>query len=322
MTLVSALPIAKELAQVYDEIKQFSQLPDEPLNRIADVSMAMGGKHLRATLLLLTSKLYGPVSPQIIKIAALVELLHTATLIHDDVLDNAATRRGHPSMNKQWGSEIAILYGNYILCHVFVQMYDIQPHIVRYFSETLRDMCVGAILETTHHFDGGMTEELYLSIVDKKTAALFRTCCLLGPVLQNKDNISVEALSNFGLEAGMAFQIIDDILDITGTSSTLGKPAVNDISHGKLTLPIIYALNSATLEEKTPIFNSFAKHEISTETQAQLNGIIKKYQGVEHARNTAVSYMKRAKAILEAIPQSDVQQAMRDIADLFIQRVF
>lgn len=322
MTLSLSPPIATELAQVKEVIMQFSRLPDEPLNRIADASLAMGGKHLRATLLLLANKLYGPVSSQVIQTAALAEIIHTATLIHDDVFDNAMTRRGRPSINQQWGSEIALLYGDYLLCQVFISMYEIQPVFVKYFSETLRDMCIGEILETLHKYDVNMTEELYLSIIEKKTASLFNTCCSIGPILQKADNHAVLSMSKFGYEVGMAFQIIDDVLDITGTSSILGKPVVHDIGNGKLTLPFIHALRKATIEERTLISNAFANRIISKEIQDHINNMIERYQGLEYARNCAKIYLNRAKNILLTLPDSEVRQAMENTADIFLERCF
>ena len=322
MTLSLSLPIATEQAQVKEVIMQFSRLPDEPLNRIADASLAMGGKQLRATLLLLASKLYGPISSQVIQMAALAEIIHTATLIHDDVFDNAMTRRGRPSMNQQWGSEIALLYGDYLLCQVFISMYEIQPVFVKYFSETLRNMCVGEILETMHRYDINMTEDLYLSMIEKKTASLFSRCCSIGPILQGADKHHIQAMSRFGLEAGMAFQIMDDILDLTGISSILGKPVVHDIGNGKLTLPVIHALRSATVEERSFISNAFANRTLSKEIQERLNNMMERYKGLEHARNIAKVHLDRAKNILVTLPDNEIRQAMGNTVDIFLQRCF
>lgn len=322
MTLLFSFPVVKELAQVQDAILHFSKLSDEPLNKIADISMSLGGKHLRATLLLLAGKLYGPVSQKIIDMAALAELIHTATLIHDDVFDNAMMRRGQPSINNKFGSEIALLYGDYLLCQVFIQIYEIQPIFVKYFSETLRDMCIGEILETMHHFDGNMSEELYFSIIEKKTASLFKTCCSLGPIMQGASMKAVKALSSFGLEAGMAFQIVDDILDVTGNSSVLGKPAVNDINNGKITLPIIYSLNNATMEERSLILNSFSCQTISPEARKQFSYLIERYSGIERARETAKKHLERAKRILADLPKNEIRCAMEEVAELFVQRMF
>ena len=247
-----------EISHLIDEdLKRFNELFKQSLkSKVALVDLItryilkQKGKKVRPLLVLLSSKIAGGVSGRSYRGAILVELLHTATLVHDDVVDNAETRRSFPSINAVWKNKIAVLMGDYLLSRGLMQAVDGSDYdFLKVITNTVRRMSEGELLQTSKTRKLDNDEETYFRIISDKTASLLSTCCEVGARAATEDDEKIKAMRDFGENLGIAFQIRDDILDFVGTSSLLGKPLGGDIKEKKLTLPLIYALKNSPADE-------------------------------------------------------------------------
>ncbi|MGZ8765005.1 MAG: polyprenyl synthetase family protein [Acidimicrobiia bacterium] len=231
---------------------------DDPLLRdVASHLVEAGGKRLRPRLTLSTAYAAAPgggnapASPEAVTGATAVELVHLGSLYHDDVIDEAETRRGVPSVNARWSNIVAILAGDYLLAAASERAASLGADVAMLLANTIGDLCRGQVLELQHLFDAGRSEAAYLAAISGKTASLFATSCRIGGMVSDVSPATLTALTDFGQHLGMCFQIVDDVLDLTGTEEQLGKPAGNDLLEGVYTLPVIYALeHSAELGER------------------------------------------------------------------------
>ena len=244
--------VQSELQEVEREISVESVASVEALTTINRYLQIGGGKRLRPVLLLLTNRLFGPCTACARRLAAVVEMIHTATLVHDDVIDIAKTRRGRPSTNVVWGNHTSVLAGDWLYMQAFqVAVRERNFHILDVLISLTQMMVEGELLqlERLHRID--VTEADYMELVDRKSASLFSACASLGAVAAGAEESVESKLGEFAWNLGMAFQVVDDILDFTSTEKILGKPAGNDLREGKVTLPVIYALETASAR-RTP----------------------------------------------------------------------
>ncbi|MSO37667.1 MAG: polyprenyl synthetase family protein [Acidimicrobiia bacterium] len=239
-------PLAADLERVEVCLRESARSQDPLLSDIASHLILAGGKRLRPALTLCAAYAttgVSPVSDDVITGAVAVELVHLGSLYHDDVIDEAQTRRGVPSVNARWSNIVAILAGDYLLARASELAASLGAQVAALLAATIGELCRGQVLELAHLFDVDRSEEIYFSAIDGKTASLFGTACRIGGMVSNADDATLDALTNFGKRVGTCFQIVDDVLDVTGDEATLGKPAGNDLEEGIYTLPVIYAID-------------------------------------------------------------------------------
>jgi heptaprenyl diphosphate synthase len=252
MGLVESLelvPLAVDLERVEARLQDAVRADDRFLGDVAAHLLSAGGKRIRPVLTLCAAyAIQGAESVEVEAVtgACSVELVHLGSLYHDDVIDEAETRRGVPSVNARWSNIVAILAGDYLLAQASLLAASLGADVASLLAATIGELCRGQVLELQHLFDADRSEEAYLSAIEGKTASLMATACRVGGMVSDVKAPTLDALTQFGHHLGMCFQIVDDVLDITGTEAQLGKPAGNDVHEGVYTLPVIYALASST----------------------------------------------------------------------------
>src|SRR6195256_3537651 len=243
--------IQNEMEQVEKKITVESVASVDAVTAIGQYLQSAGGKRLRPALLLLSAKLVGNGGPSAIQLGAVVELIHAATLVHDDVIDVAQTRRGRPSANVQWGNHTCVLAGDWLYMQAFqVALRERNFHILDLLISLTQMMVEGELIQLDRIGRIGITEADCMELADRKTACLFSACAKLGAVAGGADTPTEEKLGEFAWNLGMAFQLIDDMLDFTSREQTLGKPVGGDLKEGKVTLPLVYALENASPAER------------------------------------------------------------------------
>jgi heptaprenyl diphosphate synthase len=246
---VGLAPLAGDLARVEERLSNAVLAEDRFLGEVAGHLLSAGGKRLRPTLVLCASYAArgdGAASADVVTGGAAVELVHLGSLYHDDVIDEAATRRGVPSVNARWSNIVAILAGDYLLAQASSLAASLGADVAGLLASTIGELCRGQVLELQHLFDVERSEESYLSAISGKTAALMATACRVGAMVSGVSADTLDAMTPFGHHLGMCFQVVDDVLDVTGTEAELGKPAGNDVHEGVYTLPVIHALSSSS----------------------------------------------------------------------------
>lgn len=309
------------------ELKKFEELFSAQMrSRVGLVELIVRyilkqkSKKIRPTLVLLSAKTLGEVNERTYRGAILVELLHTATLIHDDVVDNSDTRRGLPSINSIWKNKIAVLMGDYLLARgLQIAVDNDELNFLKVITNTVRRMSEGELLQIQKTRKLNNDIETYLKIISDKTASLISTCTIIGAMSITSDNSVLEDFRLFGEYLGIAFQIKDDILDFEGTSSIMGKPTGNDLREKKLTLPLIYALNQAEKSEVRGIKNKI-RGKLSNKDIEFILQFVNQYSGIEYARRKAREYANKALAILEKYPNSDSKTALANLVEFILER--
>jgi len=240
--------LAGDLARVEESLHEAVTTPDRFLAEVASHLIGAGGKRIRPTLTLCTAYAVadneGPVSADAVTGAVAIELVHQGSLYHDDVIDEAETRRGVPSVNARWSNIVAILAGDFLLARASALAARLGGEVAEILATTIAELCRGQVLELQHLFDVDRSEEGYCSAIEGKTAALFGTSCRVGGMVSGVAEPTLDALTRYGFHVGMCFQIVDDVLDITGTDASLGKPAGQDLVEGVYTLPVIHAISA------------------------------------------------------------------------------
>ncbi|MHC4196837.1 MAG: polyprenyl synthetase family protein [Planctomycetota bacterium] len=278
------------------------------------------GKRFRPAVLLLSGKACGKVVPQHIDLAVVAELIHIATLIHDDIIDDATMRRHVESVNMKWGREISILLGDYIWSRGFTILASMDSQIATYImSQTVNIMCEGELIQLLRRYDLNLTEEEYLDILERKTAKLFATSCRLGAMFAGANRKMQEAVTGYGMKVGMAFQIVDDCLDIIGSEEEMGKSLTSDIKKGKLTLPIIHLAGNLPEARRESTCNWIFQN-FSEQTRGEVLELLTEHDAVEYSMNRARKYVEDAKEDIAPLPESESKTAMLDLADSVISR--
>ncbi len=291
------------------------------INELCDRVRPQGGKMLRPALLLLAGKAAGELSSAHHTLAAVVEMVHVATLLHDDVLDGADERRRRPSVSVTSGNVAAVLLGDYLVSHAFRLCSALDsPYATRRIAATTNTVCEGELLQNYHRGNDRLSEPEYLDIIRRKTAALTATSCELGGHYAGADRSLVQAVRAYGLSAGVAFQIIDDVLDLVGDRQRVGKTLGLDLALGKLTLPTIHCLDSAS-----PATASALRAALTGKTPydgRRLREWLDEAGSVEYAISVAAGYIDDALRQLEPIPPSDAKTSLVALAELIVQRQF
>ena len=318
--------VRRDLLQVEEELERQSRSNVQILSHLNRYLLSSGGKRLRPALLLLAAKVFGEaLDHSIISMAAVMEMLHTATLVHDDIIDGAAIRRGKKTVAQQWGNDIAVLLGDWLYMTAFeTSLQQRNLEVLDVLTEATRKMTEGELLQLPLVGDLRITEEQHFEIVQRKTGFLFSASCRLGGVLRGASAVEKAALEDYGMNLGIAFQLTDDLLDFTSDAKKLGKPVLSDLREGKVTLPLIRLLDQYPKYEALVIE---AMNEMGAETGEEneeaankVLAILREYGQLEIARDEAMNYAARAQEALESLPDNQYRQALYDIAQFVVER--
>jgi octaprenyl-diphosphate synthase len=272
-------------------------------------------------LVLLASKLFGGGGESAIRLGAVVEMIHTGTLVHDDVIDDARTRRGQPSTNIKWGNHTSVLAGDWLYMQAFqIAIGQRNLHLLDLLIAVTQSMVEGELLQLQRIGSIDVSEAEYMDLVDRKTAGLFSTCARLGAAVGGADSAAEDKLGAYAWNLGMAFQLIDDVLDFTAHEGVLGKPVGNDLWEGKVTLPLIYALRSADEEERRSVEMVLTDRNYDRVPFANILELIRRHQGIERVRERAAVFTEKARSIISSFPDSPYQRALYGITDMVTER--
>ena len=314
-------PIEAELADFIDLFNKSLEHSDGLLSQVLDHIRQRAGKRMRPMLILLMARNFGKITEVTQHSAVGLELLHTASLVHDDVVDESGERRGQASVNATYNNKVAVLVGDYILSTALLHVsYSHSETIIRYLAELGRILSNGEILQLNSISNQEISEDVYYQVIKQKTAALFEACAGIGAMSVNASPEDVEAAKMFGRNLGVIFQIRDDIFDYYN-SKEIGKPTGNDMIEGKLTLPVIYALKSTGDEEMMRLAHKVKAHEITQEEIARLVAFTKANGGIEYADKRMWEFHAEAMDFLETkVCNSEVKQALKAYLDFVIER--
>ncbi|MBZ5585208.1 MAG: polyprenyl synthetase family protein [Acidobacteriia bacterium] len=313
--------IQDELEQVEKKIGAESVASADAVTAIGQYLQSSGGKRLRPTLLLLAAKLVGDAGPAAIQLGAVVELIHAATLVHDDVIDAAQTRRGRPSTNAKWGNHTCVLAGDWLYMQAFqIALRERNFQILDLLIGLTQIMVEGELLQLERIGRIDISEADCMELVDRKTARLFSVCARLGALAGGCNGATQERLGEYAWNLGMAFQLVDDVLDFTAREKTLGKPVGGDLREGKVTLPLVYALERATPEERKLVATILRKRNYEAVPFARILAMLEKYRGIERVKDRAQAFTEKARQIISEFPESPYQRALLAVTDLVTER--
>jgi octaprenyl-diphosphate synthase len=313
--------VQQDLKRVEQAISLESVASVEAVTTIGRYLQAGGGKRVRPILVLLAARLVGGVNESAIQMAAVVEMIHTATLVHDDVIDIAKTRRGRPSPNAVWGNHICVLAGDWLYMQAFqVALRERNFHVLDVLISLTQMMVEGELLQLERIGKLDVTEADYMELTDRKTASLFSACARLGAVMGGADDHIEAKLGEFAWNLGIAFQLVDDVFDFTARETVLGKPTGNDLREGKVTLPLIYALTGATADQRAMIAAVLEDGNYDRVPFTDILAFIEERHGFERTRERAQSFTDKAREIISTFPDSSYQRALFGITDLITER--
>src|SRR5579863_7710877 len=305
-----------DLERVEKEITRESVASVDAITAIGQYLQSAGGKRLRPALLLLSAKLAGESGPAAIHLGAVVELIHAATLVHDDVIDAAETRRGRPSTNVTWGNHTCVLAGDWLYMQAFqIALRERNFQILDLLIGLTQMMVEGELLQLERIGSINVTEADCMELVDRKTARLFSVCARLGAIAAGSDTETQEKLGEYAWNLGMAFQLVDDMLDFTAREKTLGKPVGGDLREGKVTLPLVYALERATPAERELVATILRDRNYDRVPFSRILSLLEKYSGIERVKDRAQAFTDKARQIMSEFPESPYQRALLSVTD-------
>ncbi len=291
------------------------------IRKVGEYVLASGGKRMRPMLVLLAARLGGYSGDKHIGVASVVEFIHTATLLHDDVVDSASLRRGEKSANTVWGNEASVLVGDFLFSKSFSLMVRTGSlAILQALSDATTIMAEGEVLQLISTCDLDLSEERYMQVVRDKTAVLIAAACRCGAILSGMDETRQQALNDFGMELGIAFQFMDDALDYVADQEEFGKQCGHDLEEGKMTLPLIEALRHCSSAEREQVAEIVDKEELSSDDLALVTALIHRYDGIGYTRRRAQELVERAKSHLAVFSASDAKDALEILADYVVTR--
>jgi len=313
------LPISKEMTEFEVKFRQFMKSKVYLLDKIMGYIVKRKGKQMRPMFVFLSAGLNGQINEATYRGAALIELLHTATLVHDDVVDDANYRRGFFSINALWKNKIAVLVGDYLLSRGLLLSIDHEDFsLLKIVSEAVREMSEGELLQIEKARKLDITEEVYYDIIRQKTASLIASCCAVGSMSVQEDDELSQKMKLFGEKVGMAFQIKDDLFDYG--SKQIGKPLGIDIKEKKMTLPLIYALNNSEKGEKKRILKLIKNKSEEDSTVKEVVSFVKAHKGIDYAVEVMNRYHSEAIEILNEFPDSDYKKSLKELVRYTIER--
>lgn len=312
-------PIKSELDKFQALFKESMKSKVGLVDLVANYILRQKGKKVRPLLVLLSAKISGGITDRAYRGAVLVELLHTATLVHDDVVDNANKRRGLWSINAVFKNKVAVLMGDYLLSRGLMLAVEGRDYdFLGVVTDAVKRMSEGELLQIQKTRKLDIDESTYFKVISDKTASLLETCCQIGAMSATEDVEYQKAMKEFGSSVGMAFQIRDDILDYEGTSSMIGKPVGGDIKEKKITLPLIYAMNQVSRSEANTI-KSLIKNGGKKEIKEILE-FVRRNRGIEYSIETSHQYSLKAKEAIKIFPDSPSKIALEALVDFIIDR--
>jgi octaprenyl-diphosphate synthase len=315
------LLIGPELAAIEAEISREVDSPVGLIREMGEFIAGAGGKRLRPILLLLAARLAGYSGPRAVSLGCVVELLHTATLIHDDVVDQAPLRRGRPSVNSRWGDDASVLVGDHLYSKSFALMVrDGDPAVLDTLARATVSMTEAEVFQLERKRLGTTTEADYLRIITQKTASFISACCRIGALLGGARAERLEALTRYGLDIGIAFQLADDSLDFVADEARLGKAIGADLKEGKRTLPLIATLERAEPAERERILRALRNGLPAPDEVEEIRRLVVRYQGVNYALARAQTYAQAAKEDLGPFEDSEGKETLGLVADFVVGR--
>ena len=316
-------PIYHEM-EIFEEKFALSMFSNVPLiNRIAHFIVKRKGKQMRPMLIFLTAKLInkGKINNRTYRAASVIELIHTATLVHDDIVDDSNFRRGFFSINALWKNKIAVLLGDFLLSKGMLLCIENKDFdLLEYISVAVKEMSEGELLQAEKARGFDLNEEIYLEIIRKKTATLMGTCCAIGAKSVNAEKKIVDKLFLFGELIGITFQIRDDLFDYS--ENKIGKPIGIDIKDKKMTLPLIHVINKVSVNDRNWILNTIKKHNKNKTKVKQLISFVKEKGGVEYAKKVMINYKSKALNMILEFPKNDYRESLEFMLDYVIERKY
>ena len=315
-------PIRADLEKVDLEFARHVQSQVELIPKIGQYIQTAGGKRIRPAVLLMASRLGGYDGDRAILYAAVVEFIHTATLVHDDIIDDADVRRGKLAVHSQWGNDITVLLGDYLyIKSMALALTHDTLDIVRVLCDVTLKMIEGELYQLTKNGDADISEDEHFDIMRRKTAYLFGGCAQIGGMLGKIAAEKEQALREYGFNLGMAFQLVDDLLDFTGDAQAVGKPIASDLREGKVTLPLIHLLRQSNDGEGSRIVrDAIASRSVTSEQWSVLLRTLKEHASIDYAYRRAVEFAERAKKPLYAFPPSSERDALLALPDYVLSR--
>jgi len=329
--------IDDELSRVKRLIyEQLGDCPDKVgLDRALSHPGSCSGKMLRPGLVLLTGVLFGGITDRHIHIAAVAEMIHNAALLHDDVIDEGRKRRGRPTVNTLWGNEFAVLLGDFLLSKVFQMCAGLEPEVAGIIAATALRTCEGELRQIVQRQNWRLSESEYIEIITEKSAVLFSCCCRLGGLLAEAGENEVRAMADFGLNVGIAFQIVDDLLDITGDEGKTGKTLGSDVDKNKLTLPVIHLLRTMDEEKKAAVIDFLSPTQKAHRRKGRMQSakpdmqyskesfveMLNSYGSLKYAHSRAQEFVAKAIAALSNIRDGEAKDALIETAKFAGRRV-
>jgi octaprenyl-diphosphate synthase len=313
--------VREDLLRVEEQLASQNGSAIEPVAEITSYLLGSGGKRLRPALVLLSAGFCGARGPSAIRLGAVVELIHTATLIHDDVIDSADMRRGRPSANHRWGNHMSVLAGDWLYMQAFrIALGERNFRILDILIELTQNMVEGELLQWSKLGRMDLAEADALDLNYRKTACLFSGCTRLGAVLGNAEEATEQALADYGRYAGMAFQLVDDLLDFTAQPEQLGKPVLSDLKEGKVTLPLIYAMQDGVPHAQQLVQTVLAEKGFHSVRPEQITALVRDSGALDRTRQLAEEYAARARACLSGRTDSEYGRALLAVPEFILER--
>jgi octaprenyl-diphosphate synthase len=314
-------PIREDLEKVEAEFARQVQSHVELIPEMGRYILSAGGKRVRPAVLLMSSRLAGYAGHWAVLYASVVEFIHTATLVHDDIVDGSEFRRGRLAVHSRWGSDVTVLLGDYL----YIKSMDLalsygSLDVLRVLCDVTLRMIEGELYQLSKNGDATITEAEHFDIIRRKTAFLFGGCAQIGGMLGGMTREQQDALREYGFNLGVTFQLVDDLLDLTGSEAVVGKPVASDLREGKLTLPIIYLLQRADGSAGDLIRTIIRDRAMSPEGWRKVSALLAEHRACDYARRKAAEYAEKAKQQLEAFSSSPERDALMALPDYMLAR--
>lgn len=313
--------IQKDLDKVEEQLKFISQSSNELISEVSAYLFQKRGKRIRPALLVLCSKLFGYQGKEHILLSAVIETIHTASIIHDDIIDKSTMRRGKKSVHAKWGPNITVLLGDYLyIKSIGLALKSKFNQIIGILADISARMIEGELIEYYMSGNLEMSEQDYLDIVSKKTASLFSGSCQIGGIIGNASKKEELSLAEYGTNLGMSFQIIDDLLDYTGNEKDLGKPILSDLKEGRITLPLVYTMNNDGKVNRRRIKDILSNRNLEQESQEEILNILKSNGALDYTYEKAKEFSEESKEVISQLPKSIHREALSLFSDFILTR--
>ncbi len=314
-------PVREDLRKVDEEFVRHVQSQVELIPRIGKYIQTSGGKRIRPAVLLMASRLCGYTGDRAVLYAAVVEFIHTATLVHDDIIDDSDLRRGRLSVHSQWGNDVSVLLGDYLyIKSMAMALTHDELAIIRLLCDVTLRMIEGELYQLTKNGDPDISEEEHLEIIRRKTAYLFGGCAQIGGMLAGISDEQAKALGEYGFNLGVAFQLVDDVLDLTGNAESLGKPVASDLREGKVTLPVIHLLPRLSAEDRELVRRIVRDRAMSDAEWERISAWLAEYRCAQTAYDRAVEFALEARRHLEVFPPCPERDALMALPEFVLAR--